>query len=106
VNRNEISPKNACVVMAVSVFTSSNNALNLRPTEVFGYWAERRGLEVCDELVMGKEKRAGWLGKPMGEMVHLVRSFSKNQTITINGEPVGEILRIDGKDALFLVKEK
>jgi len=79
VSRNDITQKNARVVMAVAVFTSSIYALNLRPTEVFGYRSEGRGLEVYDELVMGKEKRTGWLGKPMGEMVHLAKYLSKNQ---------------------------
>lgn len=89
IDPSEITPKQARMVMAVSVFTGSVYALNLKPDRIFGYSAKNKKPEIWDELIMGNANKQGWLGKPLGPMKHLAevnQNHKKNLLPAINNQ--------------------
>jgi hypothetical protein len=57
--------------------------------------------DIWDELVMGTERKLGWLGKPLGPAVH---AASRQQDVLggVGAPPAEELLdHLEGKDARF-----
>ena len=99
------------LVIAASVLTSSAYALADPPSRVLGFTPEvdeagRSIMPIWDELIMGKARKVGWLGKPLGPTVRIAEKGKEVLNATSSRDMNRLKSRIHGKVDLSMEEGK